>query len=112
MPARPFLKGSTTYVKRHVLSCPRRFDETDDLGYQPLELCISADKNGFREAVLKIARQGVRIITKQDRADSLLAARDEDRTKRTLGNGETNVSAGAAFLKAVGVIPSVSLDFS
>jgi len=59
---------------------------------------------------LEVARQGVRVVAEQDRADAALGGRHQDRAEGALADGEPDRRAVAAGAEVVGVIPSTSKE--
>ena len=65
-------------------------DEADDPSDQRLELAVAADQVRAREAILELACQGVGVVAQQNGAYAPIAPCDENRSERTLADGETD----------------------
>ena len=90
------LERRATHVQRQVEAQRRRLDEAHHLRDEPLEVALAADQPGLREPVLEVARQGVRVVAEQDRADAALGGGHQDRAEGALADGEPDRRAVAA----------------
>src|SRR5471030_2548445 len=79
-----FLEGGAAHVQRQVQANGWRFDETDDLCDQQLEVLITTNKVRFTEHILEVTHQRIRIIAKKNRANTALALSYENGTQGTL----------------------------
>ena len=62
---------------------------------------------GARKPILQVAHQGLRIVSEQDGADTMVAGRHQDRAERTLADGEADGSCRDRRRgSGVGVMPS------
>ena len=57
---------------------------------------------------LEVAHQRARVVPEQDRADTLVGGRDEDRAERALADGEADRSPRPPARYVVGVMPRAS----
>src|SRR6185437_5603511 len=75
------LKRRSTYVEWKIEPLVGRLQKSHDRGHELLELCVAANQLRFREAILKRAHQRVRIIAKQNGADTRVARGDDERSQ-------------------------------
>ena len=86
------LERGAAHVQRQIQAEPRRLDQADHLRHELFEAAVAADQLGARESILQIARQRVRIVAEQDRADAPLAGCDQDRTERAFADREPDLA--------------------
>ena len=82
------------------------FDKADDARDRRLERHVRADKLGYRELVLKVANESVRIVAEKGRADALVRGGDQDPAERAQANGEADGRAAPAVLIGARAMPS------
>ena len=92
----PLLKCGTAQIERQVEPKLRCVDKPHHLGYPTLEPGIPPDQGSFREAILKITRELIRIVAQQDGADTDLAGGDQDGSQRALSEGKAYFGVGTA----------------
>src|SRR5690606_23932151 len=92
----PLLERRAANIERQVETDPRRFHEADDLRDQLLELTVPTDQVRLRKLVLQLASQRFGIVAEKNCANTAVAFRHQDGTKRTLPDCEADVCCGAA----------------
>ena len=95
----PLLERSAANIQWKIASNTRLFDKADDLSNQMFKIAVTADEIGFAKTVLEVLHELVRIIPKEDGANTLFRGSNQHRTQRTFADSEADRCAGPTVAK-------------
>src|SRR5690606_5154290 len=78
----------------------RRLDQADHARHESFESCVATDELCVREPTLEVAKERLKVVAEEDRANAHVARGDQDGAEGALADGEANHGTAPAFAVA------------